>query len=67
MELKDIEDLFVLREYPKGSMIILEEDYVDKLFIIKDFGVFFYIIEILIKTQIIILLKIEISLILRFW
>ena len=33
--LKDIEDLFVLREYPKGSMIILEEEYGDIVFIVK--------------------------------
>ena len=33
--LHDIEDLFVLREYPKGSMIILEEEYGDIVFIVK--------------------------------
>ena len=33
--LNEIGKLFVLREYPKGSMIILEEEYGDVLFIVK--------------------------------
>jgi CRP/FNR family transcriptional regulator/CRP/FNR family cyclic AMP-dependent transcriptional regulator len=33
--LNEIEELFVLRKYPKGSMIILEEEYGDVLFIVK--------------------------------
>jgi len=33
--LHDIEDLFVLRKYPKGSMIILEEEYGDIVFIVS--------------------------------
>ena len=33
--LKNIEDSFVLRKYPKGSMIILEEEYGDIVFIVK--------------------------------
>ena len=33
--LKNIEDSFVLRKYPKGSMIILEEEYGDIVFLVK--------------------------------
>ena len=33
--LEKIEGLFVLRQYPKGSMIILEEEYGDVVFIVK--------------------------------
>ena len=33
--LHDIEDMFVLRKYPKGSMIILEEEYGDIVFVVK--------------------------------
>ena len=33
--LHDIQDLFVLRKYPKGSMIILEEEYGDIVFVVK--------------------------------
>ena len=31
----EIQDLFVLRKYPKGSMIILEEEYGDIVFIVN--------------------------------
>ena len=34
-ELKRIENFFTLRTYPKGSMIILEEEYGDIVFIVK--------------------------------
>ena len=33
--IKEFEDFFTLREYPKGSMIILEEEYGDIVFIVK--------------------------------
>ncbi len=33
--LNEIQDLFVLRKYPKGSMIILEEEYGDIVFIVN--------------------------------
>ena len=33
--LSEIQDLFVLRKYPKGSMIILEEEYGDIVFIVS--------------------------------
>ena len=33
--LDEIQDLFVLRKYPKGSMIILEEEYGDIVFIVS--------------------------------
>jgi CRP-like cAMP-binding protein len=34
-KIENIEHLFTLREYPKGSMIILEEEYGDVVFIVK--------------------------------
>ena len=34
-ELDELEKICTLRQYPKGSMIILEEEYGDKLFIVK--------------------------------
>ena len=34
-ELHQFDDLFTLREYPKGSMIILEEEYGDVVFLVK--------------------------------
>ena len=34
-EIQKLENLFTLRNYPKGSMIILEEEYGDVVFIIK--------------------------------
>ena len=34
-ELEEIQSLFTLRKYPKGSMIILEEEYGDIVFIVK--------------------------------
>ena len=34
-ELEEIQSLFTLRKYPKGSMIILEEEYGDVVFIVK--------------------------------
>ena len=34
-KLESIEKLFTLREYPKGSMIILEEEYGDVVFIVE--------------------------------
>ena len=34
-KIEDIKHLFTLREYPKGSMIILEEEYGDVVFIVK--------------------------------
>ena len=33
--IKEFESLFTLREYPKGSMIILEEEYGDVVFLVK--------------------------------
>ena len=33
--LGDFDNLFTLREYPKGSMIILEEEYGDVVFLVK--------------------------------
>jgi len=35
-ELHQFDDLFTLREYPKGSMIILEEEYGDVVFLVKN-------------------------------
>ena len=32
--LNNFEELFTLREYPKGSMIILEEEYGDFVFLV---------------------------------
>jgi len=34
-ELSNVDKLTISRDYPKGSMIILEEEYGDKIFIIK--------------------------------
>ena len=34
-ELSNVDKLTTTRDYPKGSMIILEEEYGDKIFVIK--------------------------------
>ncbi len=35
VELEELEKICTIRKYPKGSMIILEEEFGDKLFIVK--------------------------------